>query len=73
MSCKCKTGHPVRIHADGRKVCTRCRKVRGYSRAATGPNQGFTISTRGHSVHKDRKRERKRRACRKNDPRKGGW
>lgn len=70
--CECKTSHPVRIHGDGRRVCTRCRKVREYQRAETGPNQGFIFSTRAHSAHKDRRREGKRKACRRGDPRKGG-
>lgn len=73
MTCKCKTGHPVRIHGDGRRVCVRCSGVREFKRAPAGPNQGFVFSTRGHEVHRDRKREAKRKACRGRDPRKGGW
>jgi hypothetical protein len=73
MKCQCKVSHPVRIHGDGRRVCTRCRKVREYKRASAGINQGFVYSTRAHEIHKDRRREAKRRACRGGDPRKGGW
>ena len=71
-NCNCKISHPLRIYGDGRRICVRCRKIRAYARPSMGHGMGFTISTRGHEVCLDRKREAKRQACRKTDPRKGG-
>jgi len=70
--CNCRGGK-VRAHGDGRKVCSHCGKVRAFSRPSHGHGMGFNISTRAHTAHKDRKREAKRKACRRKDPRKGGW